>query len=104
MYKDINVLCLQWLTKSIGPPQNNTEPCSKLSRAHTLERIEVFRRAFRSHDDGTTAPALALVRKLIAVLESIEKLPVYTYDSPSSGYGLQVSTRVIHPCDKGVSI
>ena len=32
----------------------------------------------------------ALVRKLIAVLESIEKLPVYNYDTPGAGYGLQV--------------
>jgi len=29
---------------------------------------------------------------MIAVLESIEKLPVYNYDSPGAGYGLQVST------------
>lgn len=35
-------------------------------------------------------PAIALVRKLISVLESIEKLPVYSYDLPGSGYGLQV--------------
>ena len=34
--------------------------------------------------------AVALVRKLVAVLESIDKLPVYTYDSPGAGYGLQV--------------
>ena len=34
----------------------------------------------------------ALIRKLIAVLESIEKLPVYSYDSPGAGYGLQVAT------------
>lgn len=38
-------------------------------------------------------PAVALVRKLIAVLESLEKLPVFTYDSTSSGYGLQILTR-----------
>ena len=36
------------------------------------------------------SPSTALVRKLIAVLESIEKLPVYNYDSPGAGYGLQV--------------
>lgn len=35
-------------------------------------------------------PAVALVRKLVAVLESIERLPVYSYDSSSAGYGLQV--------------
>ena len=38
------------------------------------------------------SPSTALVRKMIAVLESIEKLPVYNYDSPGAGYGLQVST------------
>ena len=30
------------------------------------------------------------MHKLISVLESIEKLPVYIYDPPGSGYGLQV--------------
>lgn len=35
-------------------------------------------------------PATSLVRKLVAVLELIEKLPVYNYDSPGNGYGLQV--------------
>ena len=34
-----------------------------------------------------------MVGKLVAVLESIEKLPVYLYDSTSSGYGLQILTR-----------
>jgi len=32
---------------------------------------------------------------MIAVLESIEKLPVYNYDSPGAGYGLQVSTASV---------
>ena len=35
-------------------------------------------------------PAVALIRKLIAVFESIEKLPVYSYDLNGAGYGLQV--------------
>ena len=34
--------------------------------------------------DETASPATCLVRKLVAVLESIEKLPVYTYDAPGS--------------------
>ena len=34
-----------------------------------------------------------LVRKLVSVLESSEKLPLYLYDSPGSGSGLQVLTR-----------
>lgn len=36
-------------------------------------------------------PAVSLVHKLIAVFESLEKLPVYSYDlNGSGGYGLQV--------------
>ena len=49
-------------------------------------------------------PAVALIRKLIAVFESIEKLPVYSYDLNGAGYGLQVKyqkmvillTRLLH--------
>lgn len=36
-------------------------------------------------------PAVALVRKLIAVLESIERLPLHLYDTPGSSYNLQVT-------------
>lgn len=36
-------------------------------------------------------PAVELTRKLISALEAIEKLPVFTYDLPGSGYGLQVN-------------
>ena len=39
------------------------------------------------------ATTIALVRKLIMVLETIEKLPVYLYDSSNGGYGLQILTR-----------
>lgn len=35
-------------------------------------------------------PAVALIRKLIAVLESIERLPLHLYDTPGSSYNLQV--------------
>lgn len=34
---------------------------------------------------------MALIRKLIAVLESIERLPLHLYDTPGSTYNLQVS-------------
>ncbi|CAH1802965.1 unnamed protein product, partial [Owenia fusiformis] len=63
------------------------------SRKQTLRRINIFKSAFRESEDGCISPAVALVRKLVAVLESIEKLPVYNYDSPSAGYGLQILTR-----------
>ena len=35
--------------------------------------------------------AVALVKKLIAVLESIEKLPVVVYEHSGGGSGLQVN-------------
>ena len=44
-----------------------------------------------SCDRESANSAAILVHKLISVLESIEKLPVYIYDPPGSGYGLQVS-------------
>lgn len=38
-------------------------------------------------------PAVALIRKLIAVLESIERLPLHLYDTPGSTYNLQVTLQ-----------
>ena len=43
-------------------------------------------------------PAVSLTRKLVSVLESIEKLPLYVYDTPSSGYGLQVCLLCVSLC------
>jgi len=43
-----------------------------------------------SLDKENNNSAAILIHKLISVLESIEKLPVYIYDPPGSGYGLQV--------------
>ncbi|UYV64246.1 HECTD1 [Cordylochernes scorpioides] len=58
------------------------------------ERIGVFRSSFATKKAGSTrTPAVALVQKLISVLESIEKLPIYLYDTPGSGFGLQILTR-----------
>ncbi|XP_074662874.1 E3 ubiquitin-protein ligase HECTD1-like [Tubulanus polymorphus] len=59
------------------------------------ERINVFKCAFTGaeHDDESTSPFVAFIRKLISVLESIEKLPVFSYDTSGSGYGLQILTR-----------
>ncbi|KAK2190392.1 hypothetical protein NP493_82g04009 [Ridgeia piscesae] len=76
-----------------GCLSNNIEPSSKESRKRAFERINLFKQAFKISDDGSILPAVALVRKLIAVLESIEKLPVHTYDAQGAGYGLQILTR-----------
>ncbi|XP_036006547.1 E3 ubiquitin-protein ligase HECTD1 isoform X3 [Fundulus heteroclitus] len=58
-----------------------------------MERINVFKAAFSENEDNESRPAVALIRKLIAVLESIERLPLYLYDSPGSSYNLQILTR-----------
>ncbi|XP_067136429.1 E3 ubiquitin-protein ligase HECTD1 isoform X3 [Centruroides vittatus] len=58
------------------------------------KRVRIFRKCFskKSTLDGVV-PSIALVKKLISVLESIEKLPVYLYDTPGSSSGLQILTR-----------
>lgn len=52
------------------------------------ERLEILKREIGSDELST-----ALVRKLVSVLESVERLPVFLYDTPGSGYGLQILTR-----------
>lgn len=39
------------------------------------------------------SPAVLLVRKIVAVLESVEKLPHYFYETPGSSFGLQLLNR-----------
>lgn len=41
----------------------------------------------------SVSPGTQLVRKLVSVLESAEKLPLYIYDIPGAGSGLQVLSR-----------
>ncbi len=43
--------------------------------------------------ESTVNPAKVLVTKLIEILENVEKLPVFTHDSPGSGHGLQVAVK-----------
>lgn len=50
------------------------------------ERLELFRQVFNA-----TTMSKSLIRKLISVLESVEKLPVAFYDQ--AGYSLQVLTK-----------
>ncbi|XP_030767252.1 E3 ubiquitin-protein ligase Ufd4 isoform X3 [Sitophilus oryzae] len=64
---------------------------SKVSK-YQKQRILVFKDCFKNQSEESNSMTI-LVQKLIAVLESIEKLPVYLYDTPGSGYGLQVLTR-----------
>ena len=43
--------------------------------------------------NASVSPGTQLVRKLVAVLENSEKLPLYIYDIPGAGSGLQVLSR-----------
>ncbi|XP_044007994.1 E3 ubiquitin-protein ligase HECTD1 isoform X1 [Aphidius gifuensis] len=91
-----------------GPTSTIQLPSSRLTKLR-LQRIAVFKSCFNStntNDDNNSAKIL--VQKLISVLESIEKLPVYLYDTPGSGYGLQILTRRLRfrleksPCESAL--
>ncbi|XP_052130677.1 E3 ubiquitin-protein ligase HECTD1 isoform X3 [Frankliniella occidentalis] len=68
----------------------NLKKSDKLLR----QREKVFRLCFKDKkgESGNNS-AVIMVQKLISVLESIERLPVYLYDTPGSGYGLQILTK-----------
>ncbi|XP_076156934.1 E3 ubiquitin-protein ligase HECTD1 isoform X13 [Alosa pseudoharengus] len=77
---------------------NNVELDMKHDCKPLMERINVFKTAFSENEDHeslylSSRPAIALIRKLIAVLESIERLPLHLYDTPGSTYNLQILTR-----------
>ncbi|ALC39182.1 CG5604 [Drosophila busckii] len=68
---------------------------TNLSRCKTnqmlKQRIEIFKKCiFEPGSDDKKNTASMLIQKLVAVLESTEKLPVYLYDAPGTGYGLQI--------------
>ncbi|XP_018579699.1 E3 ubiquitin-protein ligase Ufd4 isoform X5 [Anoplophora glabripennis] len=65
---------------------------SKMNK-YQKQRVQVFKQCFKNRLNDDNNSISILVHKLIAVLESIEKLPVYLYDNPGSGYGLQILTR-----------
>jgi len=59
------------------------------------QRVEVLKSTLkeRTVDGNKLNPGRALVKKLVSVLETIEKLPVLLYESSGANYGLQVLTR-----------
>ncbi|XP_074030516.1 ubiquitin fusion-degradation 4-like isoform X3 [Leptinotarsa decemlineata] len=65
---------------------------SKMSKFQK-QRVQVFKHCFKNRSNEENDSVLILVHKLIAVLESIEKLPIYLYETPGTGYGLQILTR-----------
>uniref|UniRef100_A0A8D8T0U6 E3 ubiquitin-protein ligase n=1 Tax=Cacopsylla melanoneura TaxID=428564 RepID=A0A8D8T0U6_9HEMI len=72
----------------IGLSQTKTQKFQK-------QRIQLFKSYFKKTGSDCDAVnfAVILVHKLVSVLESIEKLPVYLYESPGSCFGLQILTR-----------
>ncbi|XP_021929507.1 E3 ubiquitin-protein ligase HECTD1 isoform X4 [Zootermopsis nevadensis] len=82
---------LSLLSTSCWDEGLHSNKSSKLQK----QRVRVFKSCFKEKDgdNGNMNSAAILVHKLVSVLESIEKLPVYLYDTPGSGYGLQILTR-----------
>jgi E3 ubiquitin-protein ligase HECTD1 len=74
------------LSKSCWEVTINRNKASKYQK----QRIAIFKECVFTADKST---ASVLVQKLVAVLESIEKLPVHLYDSPIGGYGIQILTK-----------
>ncbi|CAH0382752.1 unnamed protein product [Bemisia tabaci] len=57
------------------------------------QRVQVFKNCFKNKLSENGNSANILIHKLVSVLESIEKLPVYLYESPGTNFCLQVLTR-----------
>uniref|UniRef100_A0A3P8VUH5 E3 ubiquitin-protein ligase n=1 Tax=Cynoglossus semilaevis TaxID=244447 RepID=A0A3P8VUH5_CYNSE len=87
-------MCSSGLVQALFTVLNNSvELDLKNDCKPLMERINVFKAAFSENEDDESRPAVALIRKLIAVLESIERLPLHLYDTPGSAYNLQILTR-----------
>ena len=81
---------VQALLTLLAAPSNSQQLSPKINKLK-LQRISLFKNCFQTKDSSNEDNFVKiLVQKLISVLESIEKLPVYLYDTPGSGYGLQV--------------
>nr|XP_033808048.1 E3 ubiquitin-protein ligase HECTD1 isoform X6 [Geotrypetes seraphini] len=87
-------MCSSGLVQALLTVLNNSADLDiKQDCGQLVERLNVFKAAFSENEDDESRPAVALVRKLIAVLESIERLPLHLYDTPGSTYNLQILTR-----------
>ncbi|KAG7213737.1 hypothetical protein KM043_002970 [Ampulex compressa] len=84
---------VQTLLALLAAPPGLQPPTLRATKLR-MQRIAVFKSCFQTTDiKQEHNSAKILVHKLVSVLESIEKLPVYLYDTPGSGYGLQILTR-----------
>ncbi|ESO05310.1 hypothetical protein HELRODRAFT_111260 [Helobdella robusta] len=59
----------------------------------TKKRVDLFKQVFKDKKVGNQCASALLVRKLIAVLESIEKLPIYLFDLPGTTFSLQILSK-----------
>ncbi|XP_011688691.1 PREDICTED: E3 ubiquitin-protein ligase HECTD1 [Wasmannia auropunctata] len=84
---------VQALLALLAAPPGPSPPTLRATKLR-MQRITAFKSCFQTKDTNKEPnSAKILVHKLVSVLESIEKLPVYLYDTPGSGYGLQILTR-----------
>ncbi|KAG7160057.1 E3 ubiquitin-protein ligase HECTD1-like [Homarus americanus] len=81
-------------------PDDNRQFSQRRVNKMIKQRRNVFKSCFMDKVDEESAtistsvsPGTQLVRKLVSVLESSEKLPLYIYDVPGAGSGLQVLSR-----------
>lgn len=65
-------------------------PRNKINKFHK-QRVAIFKQCFLNNERNNTFSLL--VQKLVAVLESTEKLPIFIYDNHGSSYGLQILTK-----------
>ncbi|XP_020807328.1 E3 ubiquitin-protein ligase HECTD1 [Drosophila serrata] len=73
---------------------NHWENNSKRNKMQK-QRVAVFKKCIledsvESAATRTKSTASILIQKLVSVLESTEKLPIYLYDTPCTGYSLQI--------------
>ena len=80
------IQCFLKLFGSAASQDKTAKVQKKAAKLHAA-RLAIIKEAL------PTPTTLALVKKLLSVLETIEKLPVYLYDSSNGGYGLQILTK-----------
>ncbi|XP_034668273.1 E3 ubiquitin-protein ligase Ufd4 [Drosophila subobscura] len=80
---------------SVNHWESQSERCkrSKIQK----QRVSVFKKCILednieliANKSRVKSTASILIQKLVSVLESTEKLPVYLYDAPCTGYNLQI--------------
>ncbi|XP_033151038.1 E3 ubiquitin-protein ligase Ufd4 [Drosophila mauritiana] len=80
---------------SVNHWETNSPRCKR--NKMQKQRVAVFKKCIlednvesATNKPRTKSTASILIQKLVSVLESTEKLPVYLYDSPCTGYSLQI--------------